>query len=173
MGDRGNIVIVQHPRGADPDGAIYLYTHWGGSYIARTAQCALERGRDRWDDEPYIGRIVFNELTAGLEMDTQSFGVTTYLTDNEHDLVVLDAAKQTVAIESPDGTAKQSFPFADFVKLDLAQAGLVPERTPCGLAEGGGHAPTEASGAWSHLAVFLAGACALLLVGGAVRRRVH
>src|SRR5512138_3521805 len=104
MGDRGNIVVLQHgaPDGGET-GAVYLYSHWGGSSLARTVQCALLRGRDRWDDEPYLARILFNEMTAGAELETQSFGLSTYLTDNEHDLVVVDSARQTVSFRPPDG----------------------------------------------------------------------
>src|SRR5262245_36468271 len=120
MGDRGNIVMVQHG-GADggAEGAIYLYTHWGGSAVARIVQCALLRARDRWDDEPYLARIVFTELTAGSEQDTTGFGLSTYLTDNEHDLVVVDADKQTVAIQPPDKPPSATFTFAEFANLDL------------------------------------------------------
>jgi hypothetical protein len=140
MGDRGNIVVVQHGAlDGGADGAIYLYTHASGSFIARTAQCALIRGADRWTDEPYLGRIVFNEMTAGFERDTMMFGISSYLTDNEHDLVVIDAATQTVSLVSaephaapaPEAGSRTSYSFADFAKLDLVAAGLVPKAAEC------------------------------------------
>jgi hypothetical protein len=132
MGDRGNIVIVQHA-GLDggTTGEIYLYAHWGGSVIARVVQCALLRAPDRWDDEPYLGRIIFSELTAGSERDNLSFGLSTYLTDNEHDLVVVDTAKQTVSIRPPDKPPTATFTFAEFAKKDLEAAHLVDEPMQC------------------------------------------
>jgi hypothetical protein len=134
MGDRGNIVIVQHA-GLDggATGAIYLYAHWSGSVIARVVQCALLRAPDRWDDEPYLGRIIFSELTAGSEHENLSFGISTYLTDNEHDLVVVDAEKQTVTIqpEEADAAAKATYGFAEFAKKDLLAAHLVEEPMDC------------------------------------------
>jgi hypothetical protein len=180
MGDRGNIVITQHPwPDGGTDGAIYLYTHDGGSWIAQTVQCALRRGSDRWDDEPYLGRIIFNELTAGVELDTMSYGVSTYLTDNEHDLIVVDTAAQTVSIQEEGGAVKSTFGFKEFVKLDLASRGLVPEPLACATAAQSmpvpsvPGAPDVATASWSHWAAGLTGILMLLVVAGSIPRRAR
>jgi hypothetical protein len=176
-GDRGNIVITQHPLpDGGPNGAIYLYTHSGGSWIALTVQCSLRRGSDRWDDEPYLGRIIFNELTAGAELETMSFGVSTYLTDNEHDLIVVDTATQTVSIQEPGGAVKSTFGFKEFAKLDLAARGLIPEPSPCATAAQSMIQPASrafdiASASWKHWAAGFLGILLLLVVIGGVRRR--
>lgn len=75
MGDRANVVVVQHggKKGART-GGVFLYTHWGGSELGRTLRDALARaggkGRaategNRWDDEPYLVRIIFSEMLFG------------------------------------------------------------------------------------------------------------
>jgi hypothetical protein len=185
MGDRGNIVIVQHA-GLDggATGSIYLYAHWGGSVIARVVQCALLRAPDRWDDESYLGRIIFSELTVGSERDNLSFGISTYLTDNEHDLVVVDVATQTVAIQPPDKPPKATFTFAEFAKKDLVDAHLIEEPMEC-MGQGKPAHDTKSSpvstvapstepstptGLSSHLPWVLVGAIAGAAAFGVARR---
>jgi hypothetical protein len=184
MGDRGNIVIVQHA-GLDgaASGELYLYAHWGGSVIPRIVQCALLRAPDRWDDEPYLARIIFSELTMGSERDNLSFGISTYLTDNEHDLVVVDVEKQTIAIQPPDKPPVATFSFDDFAKRDLVAAHLIDEPMPCpsggkpkkvvasGSIPGVGTRPAERAHASlaSHVPYLLAGAIAGAIVVGAIR----
>lgn len=94
MGDRGNISI---PQG---DGtSVWLYTHWTGSRLPRTLQAALRRGEDRWDDTPYLARIIFCEMITGSEGETTGFGISTSLQDNEYPLLVVDTANQQVRVE--------------------------------------------------------------------------
>lgn len=90
MGDRANVVIVEDRRyGADPHEAVFLYTHGWGYSLPEIVRQALIRGESRWTDEPYLARIVFNEMTRDRQDDTAGFGISTRLTDNEHDLIVL------------------------------------------------------------------------------------
>lgn len=85
MGDRGNIKV----------GKVYLYTHWSGSDIKNTLLKALKR-KQRWDDEPYLTRIIFCELLEGdLEGET-GFGISTKICDNEHNIFEVDVEKQEV-----------------------------------------------------------------------------
>jgi hypothetical protein len=94
MGDRANVVLEQ-----DNGQEIYLYSHWGGTELPETLQAALNRGRDRWDDEPYLGRIIFQDMTAGSEKELTGFGISTYLCDNEYPLLRVDSRKQTVTVD--------------------------------------------------------------------------
>lgn len=98
MGDRGTIVVLQHGRSEGPDGALFFYTHWSGTEIPQTLAAALDRGRDRWGDESYLARIIFNQLTAGVEMETTGYGITTYFCETEHPIPVVDAYAQTVSV---------------------------------------------------------------------------
>ena len=148
MGDRGNIYIVQHPGDAGA-GGIYLYTHWGGSQIARTVQCALLRGGDRSRDEPYLARIIFSEMTYGRELETTGFGMSSYLTDNEYDIVVVDSSSLRVGLahESETPVTYRSWSFDEFAHLDLPGNGLVADQGACAADQvRGSSAPTATSG---------------------------
>jgi hypothetical protein len=121
MGDRGNIVVKQS---RPEDSYIYLYTHWNGSEIAETLQNALKRGKDRWDDEQYLTRIIFSEMVKDSIMDTDGFGISTYQGDNEHDFLVVDSNTQTVSRVregDPGAKPKETWSFEKFVDLKVAK----------------------------------------------------
>ncbi len=99
MGDRRNVRIEEKN-----GGKIYLYNHWNGTELPGTVANALDRGRDRWTDESYLTRIIFNEMTRGQEEDTTGFGISTYQCDENHPDVVVDFKKQTV-----DGLSFEEF----------------------------------------------------------------
>lgn len=90
MGDRANILLKQE----DGD-KIYLYTHWKGYKIKQIVASALKRGESRWDDEPYLSRIIFSELIRDDVLGLTNYGLTTYLTDGEHNVVEIDIKAQT------------------------------------------------------------------------------
>lgn len=69
MGSRGQIAIDQ------TDGRIYLYTHWSGNKIKDILKNALIRGKDRWEDDEYLTRIIFCEMIEGSVLDTTGFGI--------------------------------------------------------------------------------------------------
>ena len=87
MGDRGNIYVVDK----DPEHGIYLYSHWEGGDLPRLLGEVLRTpdARGRWDDAPYLTRIVCTAL-FGSVTGPLGFGVSTYLTDNEHPITILD-----------------------------------------------------------------------------------
>ena len=128
MGDRGNIVIRQSaggPGASTADSYLYLYTHWGGSDLPEILQAALKRGQERWDDEPYLARIIFQEMLGGDDGLT-GFGISTHVGDNEHDFLLVDCGEQTVAVVPPDKfpTHRKSWSFEEFVKLDPESIGF-------------------------------------------------
>lgn len=118
MGDRANVVVLQHHGEGDPQ-KVYLYTHWGGCELPFTLQKALERGVDRWDDEPYLTRIIFNQMTEGIEMEETGIGISTYLTDNEHPLLLVDCKDKLVSMvrEKDENSVLHQWPFDSFVAL--------------------------------------------------------
>lgn len=97
MGDRGNIAVLDRRRidGKDIVGYTFLYTHWGGSGIAVDLQTAL-RKRWRWDDDSYLARIIFDVMTDGRHGEETSFGISPFIGDNEHIVLVVDTEKQQV-----------------------------------------------------------------------------
>lgn len=100
MGDRGNIFFVDDARGDEWTG-IYMYTHWSGVELPSIVKAALERGRDRWGDSQYLGRILFCELVKDAPMDTTGFGLSTQIGDNEHLIVRVNDAEQRVSFHQP------------------------------------------------------------------------
>jgi len=94
MGDRANILIKQTTESKTPQ-YVFLYSHWGGSELPATLQTALKR-RVRWDDEAYLARIIFDEMTDGDHGEETGFGITTQLTDNEYPLIIVDCETQRI-----------------------------------------------------------------------------
>lgn len=118
MGDRANIVIQSYGE------RVYLYGHWMGREMPAIAQRALQR-RQRWDDAPFLARIVFCEMTKGREQEETGFGISAGLTDNEYPICILDVDNQMVTFEEDperDWTKKpcvgKTFPFAQFIEIN-------------------------------------------------------
>jgi hypothetical protein len=114
MGDRGNIVLD-----FGSERFIYLYTHWQGSHLAQILRAALSRGRDRWGDPSYLARIVFSEMIRDEVLEVTGFGLSPHLTDNEHDLLVVDLVGSRVLLcEGEDLKAvRRTWTFDEFVAL--------------------------------------------------------
>lgn len=94
MGNRGNIVIL-----SDEGKDLFLYTHWTGSDLPSIVANALDRGRDRWDDRPYLNRILFSELIKddvlgttgyGLDVERGDGGTEVYVSPTEETVRYLD-----------------------------------------------------------------------------------
>lgn len=96
---------------------IYLYTHSGGSGLPDIVRESLVRGEERWGDEAYFARVLFSDLIQGAERELTGFGITTYLTDNEHPIVVVDCEKMTVGFAEPgsEPTTYRSWTFEEFI----------------------------------------------------------
>lgn len=113
MGDRANCVVKQNSY-AD-NGEVFLYTHWSGYELPAIVQSAL-RKRWRWDDESYLTRIIFNEMTKGHESTETGFGISTVVGDNSYDYIVVDPKNQEVRFEDDDTrTANRKWTFEEFV----------------------------------------------------------
>jgi hypothetical protein len=63
MGDRGNIVVINKKYGSDDYDGVWLYSHWGGSRLEKTARKAVERS-GRVGDPSYLTRIIFCSMLA-------------------------------------------------------------------------------------------------------------
>lgn len=108
MGDRGNIVVQQ-----DDGKEIYFYTHWYGSELPKILRNALDRGKDRWNDSPYLGRIIFCEMVKEDIDGLIGYGISTYEIDNNHPNLVVNAPLQKVTVEM-----KETWSFDEFMKLN-------------------------------------------------------
>lgn len=108
MGDRANVMVVDRRKVADDDNevtGIYLYTHWSGYEWPEKLRQTLNLGtaRNRWTDESYLTRIIVAHMYDDLGFSETGGGIGTQLTDNEHEIVVLDIPNQTVAF-APAGS---------------------------------------------------------------------
>ncbi len=96
MGDRANVLMQGN------DSKVYLYTHWGGCDLAGVVVEAMKR-RQRWNDVSYLGRIIFCAMVNGCEDRETGFGISTYMPDNEHAIIVVDTDLQEVRLTNEKG----------------------------------------------------------------------
>ena len=87
MGDRGNIFVRESADEGETRG-VYLYSHWGGEELPLVLKRALSR-KQRWDDGPYLTRIIFDEMTAGQHGTETGFGISATLGDNEYPIITV------------------------------------------------------------------------------------
>ena len=109
MGDRANIEMIYN------DGnKVYFYTHWGGYNLPEILKSAMIRGENRWNDEPYLARIIFSEMIKDNILDETGYGISTYICDNEHPIISVNCFKQIISI----GNVVE-WSFEDFIKTNI------------------------------------------------------
>lgn len=91
MGDRANVQFIEAS-----GGTIYFYTHWDGYKLPETLANALDRSEDRWNDDPYLARIIFSEMIKDYVLDTTGYGISTYRTDENYPDLIVDSGAATV-----------------------------------------------------------------------------
>lgn len=112
MGDRGEVKV----------GDVYLYTHWDADELPEMVKMALIRGRDVWDDEEYLARVIFSEMikdhvlgTSGNGISAQSGGVWRR--------IVINTGEQTISIKD-NGKCVIDMSFEDYVtRSDTSRGG--------------------------------------------------
>lgn len=110
MGDRSNIVI--HQSNGD---RVYLYGHWMGEDSINVVWDVLSIGA-RWNDESYLARMMFSEMTHGAYDCETGFGISAnYPPDNEYPFIVLYPKDQTVQIESEEQALTPRIPMQTFL----------------------------------------------------------
>jgi hypothetical protein len=153
MGDRGNIVVLQHPH-QEPEGALYLYTHWGGGDLPLTLKLALHKASigelgSRLDDEGSLTRIIFERMLMQEEPayrpigadGTHGFRITTYLCDNDHPMLVVDCMRRQVWLAAPFGNPLEPlndvrWSFDEFIGMEHPNwESLAPERQLAALEQ--------------------------------------
>lgn len=118
MGDRANVFVKDH---GDEGTGVFLYTHWSGYILPETVLSALVRGRDRWDDGPYLSRIVFCEMVKGDEMNTSGYGISARCGDGYNRIICLDPDGERIGfVKSPEAVSVRPWTnetdFAEFVE---------------------------------------------------------
>lgn len=108
MGDRANVAIKAH------QSTVYLYTHWGREDLPETLRRALAK-RWRWNDAPYLSRIIFCEMVKGSETGETGFGIWTSPCDGADRVLIVDMEAQTVSWRDVP------LPLEQYVALEVAE----------------------------------------------------
>ncbi len=120
MGDRGQVFMQQGKRpDGSPDG-FYIYTHWAGCDLPNAVHAALAR-KERWDDEEYFARIVFDAIVKH-DNGTTGYGIGTDVHgDVEYPVLVIDCQAQKIhrTKAGRGDTPQKSWTFAEFLALQL------------------------------------------------------
>lgn len=80
------------------DTGVYLYTHWGATELYEDVKNAI-RKKWRWDDPEYLTRIIFDEMTKGVQGRETGYGIGTEMAGDIWRLVTVDCEKFTVSVE--------------------------------------------------------------------------
>ena len=93
MGDRRNVIV----KDGESDIGVGLYTHWSGSDLEDIVKSALQR-KQRWEDAPYLARIIFCEMVKGNEREETGFGIAAgnNLCEGSARDITIDVAAQTI-----------------------------------------------------------------------------
>ena len=78
---------------------VYLYQHHDGYHLPMEVAHALSL-KERWDDEEYLTRIVFDTMKDGSRATTTGYGIGTEEHGDIEYLVVLDVDNQTVEVKT-------------------------------------------------------------------------
>lgn len=105
MGNRGNVEVKFKDAGS-----IFFYTHWTGSELNEVVANALIRGKERWDDDSYLARIVFCEMIKGHERELTGFGIAPFECEEGSPKVIIDTDFRLVT--SIDGVQMDYAAFA-------------------------------------------------------------
>lgn len=109
MGDRAQVVITEND---ELEGAVWLYSHWGGTDLPSVVQSALKR-QERWNDSEYLARIVFQEM-IGDDKSATGYGIgTSEHGDNEHPVLILNASSMIITARD-----MHHMPFKSFIELE-------------------------------------------------------
>ena len=110
MGDRRNVII----KDGDDDVGVALYTHWAGTELPDTLRESMKRGKGRWDDAPYLARIIFCDMVSGSLKDETGYGLSAgnRLCEGSERDITLDVAQQQIQLG--EGEKWQSF--SDFAR---------------------------------------------------------
>ena len=102
MGARSNIEL-KYEKGQP---SVFIYSHWDSDKeLQAKLRIALAR-KQRWDDAPYLSRIIFCAVLDGDINGETGYGLSPYPGEEGYPTTVVDLDAQTV-----NGAS-----FADFVK---------------------------------------------------------
>lgn len=109
MGTRSNIRLTYSDRNK-----VVFYQHWDGDTLSDVLKAALKRGKERWDDAPYLARIIFSEMVKDDIEGLTGWGITTEV--QEENWFTLDVNLEEQMVEWVDRGGKgHCLSFAEFI----------------------------------------------------------
>lgn len=100
------------------DGSLYVYTHSGGNALPDVAKAAILAAKPRWGDEPYVTRILVDQLTkAGRDRET-GYGLMLRASaedfyNDDSPSVIIDLATQVLTIIDLHSATRLTTTFRD------------------------------------------------------------
>lgn len=102
MGDRSNVVVDFGRKGPAKTSRVYIYSHWAGTRVALNLRDACKAGV-RTTDDSYFARILFDRIIGKSQGEEIGHGLSPFITDNEHDVLVVNCNIGKVWAETPEG----------------------------------------------------------------------
>jgi hypothetical protein len=118
MGDRANIEIREGEK------SFFFYSHWGGCDLPKTLQEGLSLGRPRWDDHPYLSRIIFCRMIRDNVDELTGFGISAERVGDEYDVLAVDMDEKKVIVGDYSWTFSEYCEISDISWEKLEQRGL-------------------------------------------------
>lgn len=73
MSTNGQVIL----HGEDFRHPVVFYQHSDAYNLGRTLADALARGNERWEDGPYLARIIFSEMIKDYVLEETGYGIST------------------------------------------------------------------------------------------------
>ena len=110
MGCRGTIEIIEK----ENDSSVFLYTHWGANEMLHNLTVTLKK-KERWNDAPYLSRMIFCEMIKENVGGCTGHGIQTYKAgDSEEEITV--NVKNQIIVQKRIGHNSKSFSFKELIK---------------------------------------------------------
>lgn len=134
MSDKAVVAVAQQHLASSTPSHIYLYAYWDGSHLALAVKDAITRAPNRWKSDCLLARVIFSEMTRGMEEDTARHGICGYLTEVARPLITVDCDAETVTIKG-----RSPFSFSKYVKTPdqeiLSLMGGCADGTDCVMCD--------------------------------------
>ena len=100
MGDRANIVIKSRVHMQYVP--LFIYSHWDGlGGMFEKLKKAMQR-KQRWHDESYLTRIIFETVLSRDPGSENGFGIGLSMPDNQYPFLVVDVNEQSIYLVGED-----------------------------------------------------------------------
>ena len=127
MSSAANVLVQMGPH---KGGGVYLYTHWGGSYLPETVRQAMARAQCLGDNQ-YLARIIFCNMVKGHEDEQDGFGLCIHAGHSPFPLIEVHCRHQRVRFRQtfvhPErgfqihwGEPMAEYTFKDYIAIPVA-----------------------------------------------------